>query len=274
MPWQRPSAPSWGPLRTRMTGRQASKHPMLRLPPAGPAAAPAAVRAGLALLRMRAARGCRPLRSLLCGLTYRCLHYLSLPADQMLSDAELGGFVEFGSDPDAVLAAQRRLRDQARAAAAASSAGAADAEAEEAPEAGEGKKSRRGRGASRPREQQIPEELLPKVAIVGRPNVGKSGERRKQHAATAGYGPNAASAPIAQIAPVASQCNAMPQPGCSCLACPLFAAAVRRSPFPQLSPLPLLPLLPPAPLKLPRCLQRCSTALWAPRWPLCSTTPV
>lgn len=100
-----------------------------------------------------------------------------LPADQMLSDAELGGFVEFGSDPDAIAAAQRRLRDQARAASAATVGAGLEAEGEEgeAEEAGDGRKSRRGRNASRPRELQIPEELLPKVAIVGRPNVGKSG---------------------------------------------------------------------------------------------------
>ena len=123
----------------------------------------------------------------------------------MPSDAELGGFVEFGSDPDAVLAAQRRLRDQARAASAASSAVAADVEGEEAAEAGDGKKSRRGRGAARPREQQIPEELLPKVAIVGRPNVGKSGEQNSFQSSP--NAPNASSS-IAGIAR---------NPGCPCL---------------------------------------------------------
>ena len=141
-------------------------------------------------------------------------------ADQMLSDAELGGFVEFGSDPDAVLAAQRRQRDQARAAAAASAAGSsagADAEAaeEEAAEAGDGKRSRRGRGAARPREQQIPEELLPKVAIVGRPNVGKSGEPQAKRP-----GPRTPMPMPNDPSSSAADCT-LPQPSCSCLpTCP------------------------------------------------------
>ncbi|KAL4446309.1 hypothetical protein ABPG77_003116 [Micractinium sp. CCAP 211/92] len=84
--------------------------------------------------------------------------------DQMLSDDELAGFVEFGADPDDVLAAQR------------STLQAQQGEAQQEDGAG-GRRSRRGRqgpGGRGGRQQQVPDELLPKVAIVGRPNVGKS----------------------------------------------------------------------------------------------------
>ncbi|KAL4423769.1 hypothetical protein ABPG75_001070 [Micractinium tetrahymenae] len=83
--------------------------------------------------------------------------------DQMLSDEELEGFVEFGADPDDVLAAQRSTQ-QAQQAEAQQEGGAS------------GRRSRRGRQGpgGRGGQQQLPDELLPKVAIVGRPNVGKS----------------------------------------------------------------------------------------------------
>lgn len=84
----------------------------------------------------------------------------------MLSDEELAGFVEFGVDPDEVLAAQRSTQQ------------AQQGEAQQG-EGADGRRSRRGRqgpGGRGGREQQLPDELLPRVAIVGRPNVGKSGE--------------------------------------------------------------------------------------------------
>lgn len=90
--------------------------------------------------------------------------------DQMLSDPELEGFVEFGADPDAALAAQRSASGVQQALAGEEEVADGDG--------GSGRRSRRGRqeaGGSRlARQQEIPEELLPKVAIVGRPNVGKS----------------------------------------------------------------------------------------------------
>lgn len=92
--------------------------------------------------------------------------HAAVTADQMLSDDELAGFVEFGADPDDVLAAQR------------STLQAQQGEVQQEDGAG-GRRSRRGRqgpGGRGGRQQQVPDELLPKVAIVGRPNVGKSGE--------------------------------------------------------------------------------------------------
>jgi hypothetical protein len=102
----------------------------------------------------------------------------------MLSDAELEGFVEFGADQEEVLATQRRLNQQQRAAAAAADVEAPAAGPDAVPgveeEAGSKRPSRRSRGAAAAREaasrQQVPDDLLPKVAIIGRPNVGKSGE--------------------------------------------------------------------------------------------------
>ncbi len=88
--------------------------------------------------------------------------------DLDLGDEELEGFVAFGADPDDVAAAQR-------AAQRAAAAGDAPAPAEPAAGGRRSKRDRRGEGGAR-REAELPDELLPKVAIVGRPNVGKSGE--------------------------------------------------------------------------------------------------
>lgn len=128
----------------------------------------------------------------LLGRTYHTVHpdsssadCLLTYADQMLSDAELEGFVEFGADQEEVLATQRRLKQQQRAAAAAAdveapAAGPSDAVPGVDEETGSKRPSRRSRGAAAAREaasrQQVPDDLLPKVAIIGRPNVGKSGE--------------------------------------------------------------------------------------------------
>ncbi|PRW61158.1 GTPase Der [Chlorella sorokiniana] len=103
--------------------------------------------------------------------------------DQMLSDDDLAaagldlgeglGFVEFGADVDDVAATQREIRQLQRAAAAAA------APAEEAEEPASGRRSRRakreaGAVGGMGRRSELPDDLLPKVAIVGRPNVGKS----------------------------------------------------------------------------------------------------
>jgi hypothetical protein len=105
-----------------------------------------------------------------------------LPADQMLDldlgEQELEGFVAFGADPDDVAAAQRAAQRAA--------ADQAPAPAEPAGGGRRSKRDRRGEGGAR-REAEVPDELLPKVAVVGRPNVGKSGECGRQAAAvTAG----------------------------------------------------------------------------------------
>jgi hypothetical protein len=69
---------------------------------------------------------------------------------------------------------QREIRQLQRAAAAAA------APAEEAEEPASGRRSRRakreaGAVGGMGRRSELPDDLLPKVAIVGRPNVGKSG---------------------------------------------------------------------------------------------------
>lgn len=100
-----------------------------------------------------------------------------------LAGADLDeGFLQFGADPEEALAAQRKMRQQQRAATAAAYADAAAQAAAEEEEEGGGRRSRRskreaGGAFSARKPSEVPDELLPKVAIVGRPNVGKSGER-------------------------------------------------------------------------------------------------
>ena len=68
---------------------------------------------------------------------------------------------------------QRELRQLQRAAAAAT---AAPEEEEAEPAAGRrSRRAKREAGGGMGRRSEIPDDLLPKVAIVGRPNVGKSG---------------------------------------------------------------------------------------------------
>lgn len=68
------------------------------------------------------------------------------------------------------------LYQEGSGAAVAAAEGDDDEEATEAGAGREGRRSRRARRADDPRRQEskIPDELLPRVAIVGRPNVGKS----------------------------------------------------------------------------------------------------
>ncbi|PSC70640.1 GTPase Der [Micractinium conductrix] len=97
--------------------------------------------------------------------------------DQMVLDADLEGFVEFGADVDEVAAAQRRLRAQAGSAAGGLELSSGESEEPGAAAAPAGRRSRRtrlGPGGGGGDGPQVPDELLPKVAIVGRPNVGKS----------------------------------------------------------------------------------------------------
>lgn len=88
----------------------------------------------------------------------------------MLIDDELDGFVEFGADPDDVLAAQRSTQQAQQG----------EAQQEDGAGGRRGRRGRQGPGGRGGRQQQLPDELLPKVAIVGRPNVGKSGEWRSR----------------------------------------------------------------------------------------------
>ncbi len=172
----------------------------------------------------------------------------AMTADQMLSDDELAGFVEFGADPDDVLAAQR------------STLQAQHGEGQQEDGAG-GRRSRRGRqgpGGRSGRQQQVPDELLPKVAIVGRPNVGKSGEWRSCQAKQATCRPWHGAAKRRQAGPRVSQ---------------WWPARRRRRP-PYSSRVWARCRLLTLPLSSPLCVQRCSTASWASRWPSCMTTPV
>ena len=96
----------------------------------------------------------------------------------MVLDADLEGFVEFGADVDEVAAAQRRLRAQAGSAAGGLELSSGESEEPGAAAAPAGRRSRRtrlGPGGGGGDGPQVPDELLPKVAIIGRPNVGKSG---------------------------------------------------------------------------------------------------
>ncbi|EFN51402.1 hypothetical protein CHLNCDRAFT_37436 [Chlorella variabilis] len=95
-------------------------------------------------------------------------------------DGDLGtgdGFLEFGAGAEEVLEARRRQKQQRRDA---YSAAAATEAAGEVAAAGPGGRRRRDRAAPGGGAAggglgpQVPDELLPKVAIVGRPNVGKS----------------------------------------------------------------------------------------------------
>ncbi len=92
-----------------------------------------------------------------------------------------GSYLEFRAGADDAIAEEQGQKQQRRAANNAAATTAAVAAREVAPAAAAVGRRRRDRAADGGRgdgslRSEVPDELLPKVAIVGRPNVGKSGE--------------------------------------------------------------------------------------------------